>query len=174
MDLLGHFMEELSAFEGKLGSALVECRNVVSEVQDSLMGGGGGGSGSSGVDVVPSMMEKLLEQLTSLPLPGNSRGNGRGGTSSTSTSGGTSSTSGGTTSTSGGGGGSNALDVAQSWNTLLLAIKGSHASSLTPFLYLSTDFLCSHFPFNTPLTHPHYPFTHPLTPLSPSFGHSAI
>ena len=112
MDLLEHFMEELSVFETKLVSALVECRSVVNEVQDSLVVGGGsdgssgGSNGSSSADVVPSMFEKLLEQLTS--LPGSSRGNSRGiGTGAGSD-----------------GGASSGLDVAQSWSTLLLAIKG--------------------------------------------------
>ena len=120
MDLLEHFMEELSVFETKLVSALVECRNVVNEVQDSLVVGGGDGSsggsnGSSSSADVPSMFEKLLEQLTS--LPGSTRGNVRG----TGTSAGN------------GGGASNGLDVAQSWSTLLLAIKGSAIYYHIPF-----------------------------------------
>ena len=168
MDLLDHFMEELTAFEGKLVSALTECRRVVSEVQDLMVGGGEGSEGSSGTssssdsssngsssgdgDVVPSMLEKLLEQLSF--LSSSTRGQGLGGSGLGSAQGlgpgqgkaqaqgqrggngraSSGSSIGGSIAASGGG--ANGLDVAQSWPTLLLAIKGAHTPSHAyPFIY---------------------------------------
>ena len=73
-ELLGHFLEELVAFEGKLAAALAECAATVGDVAEALGPGEGGtgagtgagagaGAGSAAGGNAPSVLERLAEQL---------------------------------------------------------------------------------------------------------------
>jgi hypothetical protein len=62
-ELLGHFVDELTTFEGKLAAALADCAATVGDVIEAVGSGAGPPGAEGAAGGVPSVLERLAEQL---------------------------------------------------------------------------------------------------------------